>query len=113
MYLGWELGDVMTKAWRSVVLTVVVGCVFLACAPGGNPLAGEGLAQQSPAGFFLGVWHGFIVVFSFIVSLFSDSVGVYEVHNTGWPYNLGYLFGIMMFFGGGGGAAGKSGKRGK
>jgi hypothetical protein len=41
-------------------------------------------------------------MFTFIASLFTDSVGVYEVRNVGWAYNLGYLFGIMMFFGGGG-----------
>ncbi len=46
-----------------------------------------------------------------MVSLFSDSVGVYEVHNTGWPYNLGYLFGVMMFFGGGGGAGSPRSRR--
>jgi hypothetical protein len=49
-------------------------------------------------------------MFTFVVSLFTDSVGVYEVHNTGWPYNLGYLIGVMAFFSGGGGAAGSQGR---
>ena len=42
---------------------------------------------------------------SFVVSLFSVSVGVYEVHNTGWSYNLGYLIGLMMALGGSGAGA--------
>ena len=56
------------------------------------------------------MWHGFIVVVSFVFSLFSDSVGVYEVHNTGWSYNLGYLLGLMMALGGSGAGA-RGGKR--
>ena len=101
----------MVKSSRSVLPILIICAAFFACAPGGNPLAGEAMAQQPPAGFLLGVWHGFTVMFTFIVSLFADSVGVYEVHNTGWPYNLGYVFGIMMFFSGSGGAAGSSRKR--
>jgi hypothetical protein len=99
----------MLKSSRSVLLIVVGGLALTACAPTGNPLVGESLAQQPPAGFLLGVWHGFTVMFTFIASLFTDSVGVYEVRNVGWAYNLGYLFGIMMFFGGGG--AGSSRRR--
>jgi hypothetical protein len=96
----------MTTSWRTALFLVVVACLVVACAPTGNPLAGEALADSSPAGFLLGVWHGFIIMFTFFVSLFTESVGVYEVHNTGWPYNLGFLFGVMVFFSGSGGAAG-------
>jgi hypothetical protein len=99
----------MVKSWRPVVPIVVAGYVLMACAPTANPFVGESFAQQAPAGFLLGVWHGFTVMFTFIASLFTDTVGVYEVHNTGWAYNLGYLIGIMMFFGGGG--AGSSRRR--
>lgn len=94
----------MTKPRAFAV--ILTACVVAACAPSGNPLAGESLVDGSPAGFLLGLWHGFIVMFTFVVSLFTDSVGVYEVHNTGWPYNLGYLFGVMAFFSGSGGVAG-------
>ena len=99
----------MVKSWRSLLVIVVAGLALTACVPTANPFLGESLAPQPPAGFLLGVWHGFIVLFTFITSLFTDAVGVYEVHNAGWSYNLGYLIGIMMFFGGGG--AGSSRKR--
>ena len=84
---------------------LLVLCTLVACTPSANPLTDQVLADGSPAGFLFGVWHGFIVVLSFIISLFSDSVGVYEVHNTGWSYNLGYLLGLMMALGGGGAGA--------
>jgi hypothetical protein len=63
-----------------------------------------------PAGFWLGLWHGFIVLFTFIVSLFKDGVGIYESNNSGSLYNLGFLLGIMIFFGGSGGGACKKAK---
>jgi hypothetical protein len=53
------------------------------------------------AGFWAGVWHGLIIVITFIVSLFTSEVGIYETHNTGWPYNLGFLLGLCISLGGG------------
>jgi hypothetical protein len=54
---------------------------------------------------WLGVWHGFIAPFVFVVSLFRGNLNIYEVHNNGAWYNFGYLFGLACFFGGGGNRA--------
>jgi len=75
------------------------------CTPGPNQAANSPDDAGKTAGFLKGLWHGFIVLFTFIWSLFSDKVHIYEVHNTGGWYNLGYLLGVMAFFGGGGGSA--------
>ena len=64
----------MTDSRRLTLLLALVA--LAACAPSANPLTDQALGDGSPAGFLLGVWHGFIVVISFVVSLFSDSVGV-------------------------------------
>jgi hypothetical protein len=40
------------------------------------------------AGFWLESWHGLIAPVAFAISLFRDSVGVYEVHNSGAWYDL-------------------------
>ena len=55
--------------------------------------------------------HGFISFFAVIVSLFKDNVGVYEAHNNGTWYNLGFILGAMMFFGGSGSGAKRRSKR--
>lgn len=87
-------------------LLVPVALVLLAaCAPSGNPVPASELAQGAPAGFLLGLWHGAILFVTFVISLFSDAVGIYEANNTGWPYNLGYVLGVMIAFGGGGAGA--------
>lgn len=93
-----------TRFTRAMLL--LFGAVLLvSCAPGGNPLAHTAAAGGPPAGFFLGLWHGFIVWVTFVVSLFDPSVSVYEVHNSGWPYNLGFTIGAACLHGSGGAAA--------
>ncbi len=89
----------------------VLTCLFLAlilassCAP-------TAIAPEAPpgddgdvAGFWKGLWHGFIVLFTFLISLFNDGVGVYESYNKGHLYDLGFVLGAMIFFGGSGGGS--------
>ena len=78
--------------------------ILAACAPGPNQLSKTAPipAAEKPAGFFMGLWHGFIMLFTFIISLFNRNINVYEVHNSGILYNLGFLIGVSAFFGGGG-----------
>ncbi len=57
-------------------------------------------AAEAP-GFLLGLVHGFLIVFSFIGSLFSD-LRIYAYPNTGGWYDFGFLLGAMAFLGGGG-----------
>jgi hypothetical protein len=42
---------------------------------------------------------GLILPVSFIVSLFDESVGIYEIHNNGNWYNFGYVIGASFMFG--------------
>ena len=66
-------------------------------------------APQLP-GFLLGLLHGFLILFSFIGSLFTD-VRIYAYPNSGGWYDFGFLLGAMMFLGGGGGAGARGGRR--
>jgi hypothetical protein len=85
---------------------LVLGVLVLAsCAAGPNPSVGSG---PEPAGFWLGLWQGFITPVTFVVSLFTDDVSIYEVDNTGNWYDFGYVLGLMLIFSSGGGAAGNS-----
>ncbi len=89
-------------------LTLLVLAVLLlgACAAGPNTAAVGG---PDAAGFWLGLWHGFISPVTFIVSLFKDSVSIYEVRNNGGWYDFGFMVGVSMFFSGG--AGGRSASR--
>jgi hypothetical protein len=88
------------------ILAVVLLLILAGCAPGPNSLKGSPGHKYSTAGFWLGLWQGFIAPFVFVISLLVPNLNIYEVHNNGAWYNLGYLFGLMCFFGGGGHKAG-------
>lgn len=82
-------------------------CLLAGCAAGANPVQDTG----GSAGFWLGLWHGFIAPITLIVSFFNDQVNIYEVHNNGGWYNFGFVLGASLFFGGGGGGAGAKAAR--
>jgi hypothetical protein len=46
-----------------------------------------------------------------IVSFFNSNVNIYEVHNAGWPYNIGFILGVMLAYGGGAGSTAYSRSR--
>jgi len=93
---------------KTLLVAVIIGVAFLAaCAPGVNPAAG---GEEDAAGFWHGLWHGFIALFTFIISLFSEKVTMYEAVNNGGWYNFGFLLGVMIFWGGSGSGASRGGR---
>ena len=92
----------MSSKTRMLRLTLLLAMLVLllgACAAGENPNIDTG---EDPAGFFLGLWHGLILPITFIISLFTDTVNIYEVHNSGNWYDFGFVIGAGAFMGGGG-----------
>jgi hypothetical protein len=83
-------------------MTLLIILLMSACSAGANPEIGVPAADGDVAGFWMGLWHGLIAPITFVISLFSDTVNVYEVHNSGNWYDLGFVFGASMAFGGSG-----------
>ncbi len=77
-----------------VLLLILVSLLFTGCMPNTT-----NYPVDSPAGFFSGVWHGWIAPVSLIMSFFGDG-GIYAVNNTGFPYDLGFYLSIVSGFGG-------------
>jgi hypothetical protein len=86
---------------RRVSLLLLAAVLFTGCLAGSNSLVGTADAEGVVAGFWRGAWHGAIAPLAFIVSLFSDHVQVYEVHNNGGWYDFGFVIGITSLHGGG------------
>lgn len=64
-------------------------------------LPGDGAAgPEDPAGFFSGIWHGWMAPVSLIVSIFRDKIAIYEPYNTGFWYDFAYYIAILGGFGG-------------
>ena len=67
-------------------------------APGPNPLVNQADERSHVASVLQGIWNGIISPITLLVSFFAPSVQMYEVHNDGSPYNLGFLFGVAIVF---------------
>lgn len=84
-----------------ITTVVVVMCPFLTGST----------TQPAPAdlsdvpGFWLGLLHGVIVPFAFVVSFFTET-RIYSFPNNGGWYDFGFVLGIFTI-GGGGAAVGK------
>lgn len=104
--------DVATRGrlriYLLLVAVVVATLALSSCAAGPNPSAGAG---EEAAGFWLGLWHGIILPVTFVISLFTDNVSVYEVANNGNWYDFGFFVGVAMSLGGGGGAGVRASRR--
>lgn len=87
---------------RAVLAVLLLGLVIAGCTASPNEFTDVPDDDGELAGFWQGLWHGIISPFTFIISLFSDSVDVFEVHNNGGWYVFGFLLGASIIFGGGG-----------
>jgi len=55
---------------------------------------------HATVGFWYGLWHGMVLFFSFIGSLFSDDIAIYAVYNNGGWYDCGFMIGASLALGG-------------
>jgi hypothetical protein len=65
-------------------------------APGPNPMMNQpdGLGRVARAG--AGLWHGIIAPITLVLSFFDDNTRMYEVHNAGSEYDLGFFLGVTI-----------------
>lgn len=72
-----------------------VSLTITGCMPGDGTYT-----SSEPAGFFWGIWHGWIAPISLIMSFFDKNIRIYEIINTGWWYDFGFYIAIISGFGG-------------
>jgi hypothetical protein len=67
-------------------------------SPGLNPQLNQPDEGGRLSGFVQGLWHGVIAPVMVVGSFFNPAMQMYEVHNNGRDYNLGFLIGIAFVF---------------
>lgn len=77
------------------ILVLSVSLILTGCIPDDGTYT-----EENPAGFFWGIWHGWIAPISLIVGLFKDNIRIYETVNTGWWYDFGFYIAVISGFGG-------------
>ncbi len=83
------------------VVALMAALIMTGCVPGPNDLEKTPDEDGDVAGFLTGVWHGLLAPITFVISLFTKSVRLYEVHNNGTWYNFGFVLGAGLFLSGG------------
>jgi hypothetical protein len=106
---------------KKIILITVVLVLLAACAPGSdlevttpettipettielttpgpNPQVNVADPNGRLAGAAQGLWHGLIAPVTVIGSFFNPAMQMYEVHNNGSEYNLGFLVGVALVF---------------
>jgi hypothetical protein len=89
------------KAFGTIGIVLLLIFALASCVAGPNDLEKTPNEEGTVAGFWKGLWQGLIAPITFIISIFSKSVRFYEVHNSGFWYNFGFVLGAGLFFSGG------------
>jgi hypothetical protein len=85
----------MIKKYSKLILVIaLISLLLTGC------MAQRAVTPDKSAGFFMGIWHGWIAPIALIIGVFNKSVTIYEVNNTGWWYDFGYYMAIISGFGG-------------
>ncbi len=85
----------LKRTFRLVPVFILLTFVLTGCIPGDGTYT-----NTNTAGFFWGVWHGWVAPVSLIISIFNDNISIYEVNNTGFFYDLGFYMAVISGFGG-------------
>ncbi|MDF2586390.1 MAG: hypothetical protein K0S41_231 [Anaerocolumna sp.] len=83
---------------RKIIFIMIITLALFTltgCVPGDGTYT-----SSEPAGFFWGVWHGWVAPVSLVIGLFNKNIRVYEVMNSGWWYDFGFYIAIISGFGG-------------
>lgn len=80
---------------------ILIGLLILVVLLVSGCVPGDGKADaKNTAGFFWGIWHGWVAPVSLIISLFNRDIRIYEIYNSGWWYDFGYYMAVISGFGG-------------
>jgi hypothetical protein len=102
-----EMKRIVTLVLAAILLFAMTACApgssvqvttpeasFQLSAAGANPLINQPDAQGRVARAGAGLWHGIIAPVTLVFSFFDPNTRMYEVHNIGSEYDVGFLLGL-------------------
>ena len=87
---------ILERRYFWILLLALLMITLTGCLPGSARFT----EHQHIAGFFSGIWHGWLAPISLILGIFNDHIRIYEVNNTGWWYDFGFYIAVISGFGG-------------
>jgi len=87
--------EMKKKFFLLSIMMILSVFLLTGCIPGDGSYT-----DANTAGFFSGIWHGWIAPVSLIIGIFKVNIRIYESMNSGWWYDFGYYMAIISGFGG-------------
>ena len=84
----------LNKRIKYILCALVMVLLITSCADVSPNV--QDCVTSDAYGFWGGLWHGIIVIFSFIGSLFSDDIAIYAYNNNGGWYDFGFVLGAII-----------------
>ena len=81
---------------KKLLILLAISLLLLGCA---DTVVLTQKMPSDPYGFWSGLWHGWIILWSWIGSLFSDDIAIYAINNNGGWYDFGFALGVGVFGG--------------
>ena len=104
-----EMKKLLIFALSTILLLMMAGCApgssvqvttpstsMQLTAPGPNPMINQPDLSGRIARAGAGLWHGIIAPATLLISFFNSDVRMYEVHNAGSEYDIGFLLGVAL-----------------
>lgn len=88
----------MSNTYTPSAILAIVALLLTGCA---DHISLNQAASMEPVGFWYGLWHGTILPFAWLISLFSDNTAIYAIYNNGGWYDFGFVLGACGLLGGG------------
>jgi len=83
---------------KKILIVAMIAVTVLACT-GCIARVNEN-TERPPSGFFRGVWHGWIAPFTLILQFVDRDNRMYDPHNTGFAYEIGFYMAVISGIGG-------------
>jgi hypothetical protein len=85
---------------KSIIALLGIACLLMLTGCADQLTFEQAIEVAKPVGFWHGLWHGMVLPFSWIGSLFSDNITIYCIANNGGWYNFGFALGAGAVLGG-------------
>ena len=85
---------------KSAALMALAITALFALSGCADTVTPDQIDSMKPVGFWHGLWHGMILPFAWLVSLFSDAAAIYATYNNGGWYDFGFVLGVGALGGG-------------
>ena len=82
------------KNYKLAIWALIIVLLFLLTSSCAHNAGNNCETINELYGFWGGLWHGIVIPFTWIGSLFSENIAIYAINNNGGWYDFGFVLGV-------------------